>query len=65
MGWADGHELKKIVIVNNDHAKYYCQCGTIGTATYGSVLHTRAQLDARAKFNHSLHRVRAQIREGN
>lgn len=65
MGRAVGHELDRIEVVNHDKAKYYCKCGSVGTATYGQVLHTRRQLEKRAEFNHSLHRVRALIREGN
>lgn len=59
-----GHELDKIEVVTHDRANYFCKCGAKGTATYGAVLHTLKQLEERAKFNHSLHRVRALIREG-
>lgn len=59
-----GHELEKIVVVSPDRAEYYCKCGAKGTATYGAPLHNRRDLEKRATFNHSLHRVRALIREG-
>lgn len=65
MGRAVGHELKKIELVNRDRANYFCRCGAQGTATYGAVEHTQKDLEKRAEFNHSLHRIRALIREGN
>lgn len=56
------HDLKGVSMTSATKATYLCTCGAEGVATMAKHLASAKELNRRAKFNHSLHATRAQMK---